>query len=138
MSHVAPGIGTDRADVADGGMAPRSIVETFDVGEDVASGVLPCCIVLVMDELGLERVEETLHRGIVVAIGLAAHGGLEAGGLQRIAILRRSILNAASEWWIRPEPGRCTEMAMRRAPAAARCANDPPSPSRRSCGCTNP
>src|SRR4051812_49054714 len=76
-------------------MAPRSIVETFDVGEDVTSGVLPCCIVLVMDELGLERVEETLHRGIVVAIGLAAHGRLEAGGLQRIAILRRSILNAA-------------------------------------------
>jgi hypothetical protein len=28
---------------------------------------------LVMDEFGFERVEEAFHRGIVVAVGFAAH-----------------------------------------------------------------
>ena len=32
----------DRADVADGGAATRSIVEAFDVGEDIACGLCPC------------------------------------------------------------------------------------------------
>src|SRR5580700_970437 len=48
-----------------------------------------------MDEFGFERVEEALHRGIVVAVGLAAHRGPEAGRLHQLAILRRGILNAA-------------------------------------------
>src|SRR6266536_1006465 len=63
----------DRADVADGRMEAGSIVESFDEGKDVALSLRPCCVVTVMDELGLERVEEALHRCIVVAIGLAAH-----------------------------------------------------------------
>ena len=46
----------------------------------------------VMDELGFERVEEALHRGIVIAVALAAHRGLEAGGLDHFAIFRRGIL----------------------------------------------
>jgi hypothetical protein len=29
----------------------------------------------VMDEFGLERVKEALHRGIVIAVGFAAHRG---------------------------------------------------------------
>ena len=28
-----------------------------------------CCIMLVMDKLGFERVEEALHRCVVIAIG---------------------------------------------------------------------
>jgi hypothetical protein len=53
-------------------VATRSIIEAFDVGEEIAPGVLPCCIMPVMDKLGLERVEEALHRGVVVAVGPAA------------------------------------------------------------------
>jgi len=48
-----------------------------------------------MDEFGFEGVEETLHRSIVVAVGLAAHRDLEAGGLHHLAVIRRGILNAA-------------------------------------------
>jgi transposase InsO family protein len=72
-----------------------SVVEAFDVGKDVTFGFLSCCILTVMDEFGFERVEEALHRGIVVAVGLATHRGLEAGGLRHLAVVRRGILNAA-------------------------------------------
>ena len=70
-----------------------SIVEAFDVGKDIAFGVIPCCILPVMDELGFERVEEALHWGIVVAVGLAAHRSLEAGGPDRLTIILGGILN---------------------------------------------
>ena len=115
------------------------VVEAFDVGEDITSGFLPCCILPVMDELGLERVEEALHRGIVVAVGLAAHRGPEAGGLHRIAILRRGILNApigmVDQAGARPLH---RDGHAQGCQAAGRRANDPPSPSPRSCGCKDP
>jgi hypothetical protein len=47
-----------------------------------------------MDELGFERMEEALYRGIVIAVRFAAHRGPEAGGLHHVAILSRGILNA--------------------------------------------
>jgi len=72
-----------------------SIVEAFDVGKDITRGLCSGCILPVMNELGLERVEEALHRGIVVAVGLAAHRGPEAGGLHHLAVVRRGILNAS-------------------------------------------
>ena len=49
----------------------------------------------VMDEFGFQRVEEAFHRGVVVAIGPAAHRGPEAGGLQDLSVLCGGILNAA-------------------------------------------
>src|SRR6516164_3306909 len=85
----------DRADIADGGVATRSIVEAFDVGKDIPCGFCPCCIVPVVDELGLERVKEALHRSIVIAVSLAAHRRSEAGGLHQLAVICRGILNAA-------------------------------------------
>jgi hypothetical protein len=42
--------------------------------------------VAVMDELGLQGVEEALHRGVVVAIGLAAHRCGDGGARESIAI----------------------------------------------------
>ena len=53
-------------------MATRSIVKALDVGKDITSGFLTCCIMLVMDEFGFKRVEETLHRSVVIAIGTDA------------------------------------------------------------------
>jgi hypothetical protein len=40
-----------RADVTDGGVATGSVIEAFDVGENITTGFLPCCIMPVMDEL---------------------------------------------------------------------------------------
>src|ERR1700679_1767577 len=77
----------DRADVADGRVTPSSVVEAFDVGEDITTGFLPCCITAVMDEFGFDRVEEALHRSVVIAVALAAHGGLEACGPDQLAVI---------------------------------------------------
>src|SRR3984893_15543391 len=85
----------DRADIADGGVTTSSVVEALDVGKDITCGFCPCCIMPVMDELGFERVEEALHRGIVIAVCLAAHRCLESGRLDHLTIVRRSILDAA-------------------------------------------
>ena len=76
-------------------MTTGSIVESFDVGKNITFGFLPCCILAVMDEFCFQRVKEALHRGIVIAVGLAAHRGSEAGGLHHFAIVCRGILNAA-------------------------------------------
>src|SRR6266700_6752720 len=76
-------------------MATDTIIEALDISKDVTFGFLSCCIVTVMDELGFERMEEALHRGIVVAVALPAHRGSEAGGLDRLSVICRGILNAA-------------------------------------------
>src|ERR1700712_4423093 len=82
----------DRADIADGGVATGSVVEALDVGKDITFGFCPCFILPVVDEFSFESVEEALHRGIVIAVALAAHQCPEAGGLDHLAILRRGIL----------------------------------------------
>ena len=51
--------------------------------------------IAVIDEFCFQRVKEALHRGIIIAVGLAAHRGSEAGGLDHFAIVCRGILNAA-------------------------------------------
>src|SRR3954451_19315356 len=120
-------------------MAPRSIVETFDVGEDVTSGVLPCCIVLVMDELGVLSVWKKLSIGHCRSNRPC---GSWTPGSRRTAthcdtppkhIERRDRNGGSGQSQAAAPRWPCAGL-----PAAARCANDPPSPSRRSCGCTNP
>ena len=76
----------DRADISDGGVETGSIVEALDEGEDVALGVGAGRVVVMMDELGFQTVEEALHRGIVVAIGFAAHRCDHAGELESVTI----------------------------------------------------
>jgi hypothetical protein len=41
--------------------------------EDIALSLGSSPVLAMMNELGLEGMEEALHRGIVVAVGLAAH-----------------------------------------------------------------
>ncbi len=57
----------------DRGMEAGSVVEALDEGEDIALGLGAGIVVAMMDQLGFQGMEEALHRGIVVAIGLAAH-----------------------------------------------------------------
>ena len=68
-------------------MPPALVVEALDVGEDVAVCLIAGCILAMMNQFGLERVEEALHRGVVVAVGPAAHGRPEAGSLHQLSIL---------------------------------------------------
>src|SRR5204863_2070863 len=72
-----------------------SVVEAFDIAKDIALGFCSCGVLPVMDELGFERVEEAFHRRIVVAVGLSAHGRLEASALKGATIVARGILDAS-------------------------------------------
>src|SRR5215204_1414210 len=82
------------AEISNGRVATRSIAEALNVSKDITPGLLTCCIILVMHQFGFERMEEALHRSVVIAIGPATHRGAEAGGLHHLAILRRGVLNA--------------------------------------------
>lgn len=65
-------------------MESGSVVEALDEGEDIALGLGTGFVLTMMNELDFEGVEETLHRSIVVAVGLAAHRcGDVSGGKSR-------------------------------------------------------
>jgi len=61
-------------------MESGSIVEALDEGEDVALGLGTGLVLAMMDEFGLESVEEAFHRSVDVAVRLAAHRRRDAGG----------------------------------------------------------
>ncbi len=61
-------------------MASRSIVEHFYVLEDRQAGLLSRSVVLLADELGLERVEEALDQGVVEAVSRVGLERTSAGG----------------------------------------------------------
>ena len=61
-------------------MEAGSIVKALDEGEDIALGLGTGFVMAMMDEFGLQGMEEAFHRGIVVAIGPAAHRCGDAGG----------------------------------------------------------
>jgi hypothetical protein len=57
---------------ADIEMGRRIRLRHREKGKDITSGFLPGCIMLVMDEFGFDRVEEALHRTVVIAVALRA------------------------------------------------------------------
>src|SRR5215208_2971723 len=118
-------------------MEPGSIVEAFDVGKNIALGLFSCCVFPVMDELGLEGVEEALHRGVVVAISLAAHRGLDSGGPQAPAIVVCGILDAAIGMMDEPL-SRALLLDRHGQRRGGKLGTQVTWPSRRSCGCTDP
>src|SRR3954470_12285300 len=63
----------DRATIAQRRMSPLTIVEDFDVLEDVAPGLVAGLVVAMMDQFGLQAVEEALHGRVVPAVTFAAH-----------------------------------------------------------------
>src|SRR5665213_4113181 len=76
-------------------MAPGSVVEALDVGKDIALGFSAGGVLPVMHALGLERVEETFHRRVVVAVALAAHRGGDSTDGQSRPIVMGGILHAS-------------------------------------------
>src|SRR4051794_37069662 len=79
--------------VADPGMPPAPIVEDFDVFEQcrLPPGTELCS----MNKLRFERAEERLHRRVVIAVTLAAHGGFDAVAVEDLAIRSAGVLDAA-------------------------------------------
>ncbi len=54
-------------------MAPFAIIKSLDIAEDAGTCVLPNSVFLMMHELGLERVKETLRYGVTPAPLGAGH-----------------------------------------------------------------
>src|SRR3954466_14825333 len=87
-------MGLSGRSVADPGMPPAPIVEDFDVFEQCRFGLPPGAELCPMNQLGFERAEERLHRRIIVAIALAAHGRLDAVAVEDLAIGSAGVLHA--------------------------------------------
>src|SRR5947209_19621769 len=60
-------------DVSQRGVSALTVVEHLDVLDDGCAGFGPGGKVGVVDQLLLQRSKETLHRGIIPAVGLVAH-----------------------------------------------------------------
>jgi hypothetical protein len=94
-------------------------MEAFDIGKDIAFRVLACCMLLVMDLLGIECVEEAFRRCIVPAVGLR---------LMETACWRTEArsgnpskrTSGRSEWWIRLASGRRVRWPCSGLPTAVR------------------
>ena len=76
-------------------MKPRAVVEALDPLEDREAGGFSCAVVLVVDELGLEGVEEALGDGVVEAVPRPAHARDEAVAVEQGLVGGRRVLAAA-------------------------------------------
>src|SRR3954452_5599404 len=70
--HLLVGLG--RGQEAEAGMPAPAVVEGFHILEDRPPGRLPRREGRAVDELVLQAAEEALHRRVIEAIALAAHG----------------------------------------------------------------
>jgi hypothetical protein len=68
-----------RGEHAERGVSADAVVERFDVVEDLAGELAACRPGTAMDELFLERGEEALGDGVVVAVAHGAHRPGDAG-----------------------------------------------------------
>jgi hypothetical protein len=76
-------------------MPTAGVIEAVDVLEDGGFGLttgLPCGP---PDQFGLDRIEEGLNGGVIVAVTLAAHRHLEPMLAQDLLIVMRTIVAAA-------------------------------------------
>ena len=70
------------------------IVEHLDVFEDVLRRFIPCGAVPMIDELALERSEETFDAGVVPAVALAAHAGDETVLIEQTLVALTPVVNS--------------------------------------------
>lgn len=75
-------------------MQPLAIVKPFDEGKDVLTRVVARLICSVMNEFVLQRAEEALRHGIVVAIPLATHTRRHAERREPVSVGQTTILSA--------------------------------------------
>ena len=73
-------------------MSPLTVVEQLDVLRDLAASLCTGLVAPVMYQLILQRPPDTLHRRVVIAIALPAHGGNHAELPQLILIVVGTIL----------------------------------------------
>src|SRR5687767_590063 len=85
----------NRRQVAERRVDALAVVERLDVIEDAGPSLLARPVVLVVDEFGLQGVEEALLGRVVVAVALAAHAGDDAVRFEHSAELGGRVLHSA-------------------------------------------
>src|SRR5436190_1955393 len=83
------------AQVAERGMASRSVVPAFNPFADAGSRLLVRAISHAVDQLALESAEEALHHGVVITVAGAAHAAGDVEIVQCQAVLIAGVLHAA-------------------------------------------
>src|SRR5262249_34787852 len=76
-----------RAEVAERGMAPAAVVESFDVFEHCAPGVGPGLPPAWVNQFDFERSEETLRHRVVPAVAAAAHAAPDPVQRQQLLVV---------------------------------------------------
>ncbi|MDH3647734.1 MAG: hypothetical protein OER80_13280 [Gammaproteobacteria bacterium] len=74
------------------GMAPFAVVERLDVIKYAAARLVTGSVIVVMDELGFQRMKEALGDSIVPATSLARHTALSAVFTDQFLILCSGVL----------------------------------------------
>src|SRR5215218_9435074 len=82
-------------EIAQGRMQATLVVPSLQELEYVSPGFVARQVVALLDEFAFQRGIEALHRRIVPAIALAAHGAQHAVLLQPLAVLTRCKLHSA-------------------------------------------
>ena len=83
-----------RRTIPESRMLPLAVVEHLDVLRNLSPSLLPRMISPMMHQLIFQCPPETLHRRVVIAIALSAHGGDHAELPQLILIVVGTILGA--------------------------------------------
>ena len=73
-------------------MSPLTVIEQLDVLRDLAPSLLTGFVATMMHQFILQRLSETLHRGVVIAVSLPTHGWNQAELPQLILIVLGTIL----------------------------------------------
>jgi len=74
-------------DLPEDGVQPLTVIISFDIGEQVASGGLAANVMRLVDEFGFQGMEPALHRRIIPAIALSAHRCHHPIGLEQLAVV---------------------------------------------------
>src|SRR5579871_2838506 len=101
--------------IPQGGVEAGAVVERLDVREDARLRLLPGGVPLVVDELPLQAGEEALHRGVVPAVGTAAHATGDAVLARELPVVVAGVLAAPVGVRQQPLPGTRRRTAMSRA-----------------------
>src|SRR5580698_3391133 len=90
---IKTGLVLRRTLVAQRRVSTLSIVEHLDVLEQGPLSSLASRIILVVNQLRLERAEEAFHDGIVVTVALAAHAARQPMPFEQGLVIVAGVLN---------------------------------------------
>ena len=76
-------------------MPPLAVVKKIDILGDLRHRLAPRLVAPMVNELGLQGAEEALHRGVVVAVAFAAHGGFDTELPEQFLVVLRAVLTAS-------------------------------------------